>query len=504
MNDKMLFRLAAITVSGVFSLGLVARTWQYLENFGLLLMVGVFVVVGGYAWHKWHKGGLERRKLAAEALAAEADAKARMMEARQIGLEPQFAQAEIQQQVYAALAIIAAGGTFKRSADGSFEVAALLPVARPQTAISEVAPQATLISAPKRMYSLIDLMHSQGIDGGQSIIGYKADGQPIQGRLFDIEDNLYNSIFTVGDQGYGKSSFAVLIAAYTVLRGGRLLVIDPESDLKQSLTTRLGPLVHEAFMLCEVADTPEKVERLLDIAEAEIEHPGDYPVLFLVDELSMIARHAEVGMGKWKDVGKRILSVCEDYATRGRKRIRRAIVMGQFTQGKRNGGTTLRYAMATMCFRLDEKQSKWALDLEDAKQTPYLGRGEVMIIPSKSTEPKARMQVIYPDDIALAEIATEALGQFVDADFSEFQGLETESFNGCLKLPRNVLEISPETALKAKSRRVREMRSQGQTQRQIIGALWGITPGGSAEYAKARDEYLSIIRQITLEDTEEA
>jgi hypothetical protein len=274
------------------------------------------------------------------------------------------------------------------------------------------------LPAPKRMYKLIDVLRSGHMgNDGEYIIGYKRDGSAMCGKLFDVEDNLYNSIFTVGDQGGGKTAFAVLIAAYTIKHGGRLLIIDPEKGQKQSLTERLGPLVNRAFLLHEIADTPEKADSLLKIADAEIETPGDYPVVFLVDELSMIARQAEVNMGKWAKVGTHILSTLEDYATRGRKRIRRSVVMGQFTQGKRNGGTTLRYAMATMCFRIDKKQSQLALDQEEAEQTPTLEPGEVIVIPSRSSEPKARMKVIYPDEEALRIIAQVALEmRVVDAD----------------------------------------------------------------------------------------
>lgn len=375
--------------------------------------------------------------------------------------------------------------------------------------VDEVVPQGQeQIPSPKKMYKLIDVLRSGNMgDDGEYVIGYKPDGTAMQGKLFDVQDNLYNSVFTVGDQGGGKSAFAALIAAYTIKHGGRLLIIDPEKGQKQSLTERLGPLVHPTFLLHEIADTPAKAEKLLDIADAEIETPGEYPVVFLVDELSMIARQAEVGMGKWAEVGKRCLSILEDYATRGRKRIRRAVVMGQFTQGKRNGGTTLRYAMATMCFRIDKKQSMLALDLEDAEQTPTLAPGEVIVIPSRSSEPKARMQVIYPDEEALkviVQVALEMLGK--ESVSGEFPKQENEGDQEDQKRPGNVVEMTPEMAYRARVRRVRELRTQGRNQTQIIEIIWGITPGGSAEYAKARDEFKGIMAQIALEDagTEEA
>ncbi len=372
--------------------------------------------------------------------------------------------------------------------------------------VDELPPTAQeQLPAPRKMYKLIDVLRSGGVGDDEYIIGYKQDGSPMAGKLFDVQDNLYNSIFTVGDQGGGKTAFAVLIAAYTIKHGGRLLIIDPEKGQRQSLTERLGPLANKAFLLAEIADTPEKAEKLLTIAESEIETPGEYPVALLVDELSMIARQAEVGMGKWAQVGKRCLSVLEDYATRGRKRIRRGVVMGQFTQGKRNGGTMLRYAMALMCFRIDKKQSMLALDPEDAEQTPTLDPGEVIVIPSRSSEPKARMQVIYPDEEALQIIASVALELLDDGPVSgEFPKQDNGGDQDPQKRPGNVVEMTPEMAYRARVRRVRELRAQGRNQTQIIEILWGITPGGSGEYAKARDEFKSIMQQIAVEDAREA
>jgi len=267
------------------------------------------------------------------------------------------------------------------------------------------------IAAPrKKMYPLLELLRSGEIENDSFVLGYRSeDGSAVVGKLFDLEKNIYNSVFTVGDQGYGKSAFATLLAAYTVRCGGHLLIIDPELGQPQSLTERLGPLVHPAFLIAPVANTPEKAEALLTIAEAKVKKPDGTPLLLIVDELSMIARSVEANMGEWKDVGKRVLFVCEEFATRGRKRLQRAIVMGQFVQGKRNGGTTLLYSMATMVFHLKKRQSKWALDPDEAAQTPTLARGEVMIIPSDSEEEQTRMQVVYPDEQALEIIAEEAL-----------------------------------------------------------------------------------------------
>jgi hypothetical protein len=48
----------------------------------------------------------------------------------------------------------------------------------------------------------------------------------------------------------------------------------------------------------------------------------------------------------------------------------------------------------------------------------------------------------------------------------------------------------------AKLRRVQILRDQSKSQKDILYAVWGVLPGGSAEYAKAREEYQQIITQL--------
>lgn len=374
------------------------------------------------------------------------------------------------------------------------------------------------LPAPKNMITLSDVLRSGGTSGeNEYIIGYRANGEPLQGKLFEREKNLYNGLYIVGDQGQGKSSLAVLVAAYTIQAGGRLLVIDPEMGDEQSLTARLGPLANNALMLHEIANTPEKAASLLDIADAEMKNPSPYPVALLVDELSMIARHADDGFGEWAVVGKRVLSTLEDWSTRGRKRRRRPLVMGQFTQGKRAGGTTLRYAMATVCFKLKKKQAQLALEEEDAAQTETLQQGEAIILPDNVNIPKDRVQVVYPDSAALtmiAQIALELLDHEVGSSgVQDEPNDDLEPDTGDLEPSLNrsnrqlepasgaPLRISPELAHKARVRRVRELRRQGCTsQTELIERIWGVKKGGSDAYISARDEYLAIMQEIALED----
>jgi hypothetical protein len=359
------------------------------------------------------------------------------------------------------------------------------------------------LPAPK-MRTLSEQLSNGGTEPNEetSIVGY-VEGEALRGRLFAADGNMMDGIFVAGDQGFGKSAFAVYMAALCVNCGGRLIVIDPDAEFEQSLTDRLGALAHDLFLLAPIADTPEKAEHALKIAMSEIERPGNYPALLLIDEFSMLMRHAETGTGKWAEVGKAMTSIVEDWATRGRKRRRKPIVLGQITKAKRAGGTEVRDSMTTICFHLKRKRSQTVLDAEEAEITPTLGMGEVLVIPARAGADSYRMQLPYADEDGINRIVESVSRRLVRAQSPEkfFVSAESdEQPETDLKDTGNVLEMTPEMALKARSRRVAELLAQGKNQTEIIEILYRVRPGGSVEYARARDEVRSIIGMLAVEE----
>jgi len=252
-----------------------------------------------------------------------------------------------------------------------------------------------------------------------SIIGYMG-GDPFRAKIFDVQGNLFNSVFVFGDQGYGKSTFGTYLAALTILQGGRIIVIDPESEADQSLTTRLGPLAQEDFMLCPIADTPDKAKTAVSIARQIIEQYGNNKLLVLIDEFTLIARHAGKEGKGWADVGKEILDMAEEYATRGRKKGCRVICFGQIPKASRSGNTEVRDSMAIVSFNLRKERAQNILELENAKQAPSLQRGEIILMPNATTY---RLQLPYPDEKALEEVAK--IGRAMVKAVDPFTGLHS-------------------------------------------------------------------------------
>ena len=358
------------------------------------------------------------------------------------------------------------------------------------------------IEGPK-IPNLSEQLQSNGtqVNEDTSIVGY-VEGEPLRGKLFDDDGNMVDSVFVFGDQGFGKSTFATYLAALTALHHGRLIVIDPDAEFGQSLSVRLGPLANEIFLLCPIADTPQKAAHAVSLARDELESPGDYPVLWLIDEFSMIARQATSGTGKWSEVGKELIELTEDWATRGRKRRRRVVAFGQIPNAKRSGGTEFRDSTTVVCFHLKKKRAQMILD-EEAEMAPDLGPGEVIVVPARSSESSYRMQLPMPDKDGLTRVARTMAKMASEAGSDGSEYTKDAALEPLSNRSRTELEPSPEpflvdheTAFKIKVRRIRDMRNQNKNQSQIIEAIYGVKKGGSPEYAKARDEYLSIMQLL--------
>lgn len=293
---------------------------------------------------------------------------------------------------------------------------------------------------PDTIYKLSDQLKNQQtvINEDESIIGYAGD-EIIRGPLFGEEGNMMDSVFVSGNQGFGKSVFAVYMHALNVLHGGKTLIIDPDADLKQSLSKRLGPLGVPPFLLCPIASTPEAAMQLLEIAEEEIEDPSPFPVLLLIDEFTMIMRSA-AAKGRWMEVGKKLATIAEDWATRGRKRRRRVIVFGQITKATRAGGTELRDCMTMICFHLKKKRAAIVLEKEEAELAPMLKTGQVIVIPERASESCYVMQLPFPDKESLEMIAQALI------EMGRVQGEPQDLENTRIESSNDPRSLSPQTA----------------------------------------------------------
>src|SRR5712672_1344777 len=178
-----------------------------------------------------------------------------------------------------------------------------------------------------------DLVSTNKIIPGEetSILGY-VDGEEKRDRW----NKLY-SFMVFGISGSGKSSTVAYYVALAVYHGARVFLIDPESEEDDSITKRLAPISH--LFLVPVGATPTSARHVLAVAKQELDNPSDFPVIFIIDEFSTLMRKADVKGDEWGELGPTLKELVEDYAQRGRKRNRVAIVIGQIAGASRTGGT---------------------------------------------------------------------------------------------------------------------------------------------------------------------
>ncbi len=173
------------------------------------------------------------------------------------------------------------------------------------------------------------------------------------------------------------------------------------------------------------------------------------------------------------------------------------IVIGQISKASRTGGTELRASMtATFVHRLHAQQARMLLDNSEAKLCPTLSVGEVMVLFNNATE-TYRMTIPYATPGDMREVAS-LMTPVSGSRFSSVSGRETPAPFQVIRNPETLLETEDETAWQAKVSRVRELRSQGQNQRDIIWEVWGVTAGGSTEYAR-RQKNTSQLSRCSIE-----
>lgn len=309
-----------------------------------------------------------------------------------------------------------------------------------------------------------------------SILGY-SDGQPRMGQWAKL-----HSFMVLGISGSGKSSSVAYYMALAVLHGARLLIIDPDAEEDESLTKRLAGLSF-AF-LCPPGTDAKSAARVLAVAEQEVSEPGDYPVVLAIDEVSRIMREGEKGYGEWAESADRITSTVESWAQSGRKRKRTVIAIGQIGKASRTGGTEVRASMtATFVHRLPAQQARLVLDNEEAKLCPTLETGEVMVLlQNRATAYQMHIPYTTPED--MEQVAHMMAGSDSNPTRTDLEP---------------VLELS----WQAKVDRIRQLRRAGRNQGQIIYQVYGLSKGGSADYAKAREEYFQIIAALNAKQQEQ-
>jgi hypothetical protein len=228
----------------------------------------------------------------------------------------------------------------------------------------------------------------------------RASGQALEGSWLDLY-----SCAVGGLAGSGKTSTAAFLACQAVLKGARLVILDPHAENEQSLASRLAPL--GAHMLCQVADTPKLMLDSVELMMEELERrrrTGDKaaPWLFLADEFSALQRGA---------LAEPLGVLVEELGTEGRKMGLYGMVCGQLWTASRTGGTELRDSLASAYIhRLRSSQARLLSGLTAAelpRDLLELPAGSAYLLSTSGTLRGVTIPQIGPGDIArVAALAT--------------------------------------------------------------------------------------------------
>jgi Trp operon repressor len=122
--------------------------------------------------------------------------------------------------------------------------------------------------------------------------------------------------------------------------------------------------------------------------------------------------------------------------------------------------------------------------------------GEVLVIPQRGSQDSYRMQLPYADKDGIDKVVNSVSRAEASQIFKVAQN-EPET---TLKDTGNHLEITPEMAYALRVRRIQELLAKNMSQTEIIEMLYRVRPGGSADYARARDEVRSIISVLAAQE----
>jgi hypothetical protein len=385
--------------------------------------------------------------------------------------------------------------------------------------------QEEIESLPAPVQSFYDLLAAGVIQAalsqGKMLLGY-IGGQLRYGSWLDLY-----SCGIGGVSGSGKTTTVRFLLFQAILAGARLLMIDPHiGEPEESLAAqfRSFPNVHVAVP-CD--DTPAAVLKRIRWFDSErkrrkVTGQKTPAIIFVVDEFNALMRVEEVK----KEMASLLLSISQE----GRKFGLFAMLIGQRwsdqDMGGANMGAAIRSSLAsTLAHRFtDETQAKKLVggrhgaECLELPQGHYLFRdtnGTIaeMITPYTTIEDGAVIQSLLATRQGAENSTENTLENSMKtgrkqveriAFSSERQDARNLLENG-LKTGRNEsdteqLDTAPvpeqEQELHKKMQLVVRLHAEGKQKPDIVRAVWGVSPGGSAAYESANTEYQAIMRRV--------
>lgn len=298
-----------------------------------------------------------------------------------------------------------------------------------------------------------------------------------------------------GMQGSGKTWTAASIAAQSLLHNAQLILCDPHAGDRESLTSRLEPVLSKVSL---IAETPDEIVQAVLYAREELE-------LRKVSSLKhRDRRHLIIAVDEWtalvRNMGSELISAISAITTEGRKFNVYALLMSQRWAAEAVGGSDIRNTLTAHYIhrmRVDEARMQTGLRAGALpSDTLTLQPGQAYLCDTRGSIRKVATPYMEQRDLARVALL-----------LNDQNTAQTQQNNATTSL-NNVPEVAGEVAGEAGNEVVGNAPLRGHQQAEkwtaeelrIISALKsGKTPGQVAEEiagSRGGQKYQNAARQV--------
>lgn len=364
------------------------------------------------------------------------------------------------------------------------EICTITPFAsvKKPVSVTEIAQEELETPSLSTVPTFTDLLR-QGIiaKGAPLVIGMRQNGELRVGSWLDLY-----TLAMAGLSGTGKSTSVLFYLLQAVLRGARLVMIDPHAETKpDSLARRLAGLPTSCF-IGKIAVTNQEILVRVRWTTAELKRRQKTgkgtPIILVCDEFTRLMRT--------KDIADELGELLEAIAQEGREYNVFALLTGQVWTATQTGGTELRYSIASsLIHRIQEAQTALLIPSRYAKCRPELKTGEALLYDTNGQSEILAIPLTTTSDVmeVTALIGTSEGTSWGSSEGTSYQLPEHENpnhANSDLKhseVDTEPLEVPPLLSLDIQ---VLDCMSRGVSQNQMMAEVFGIDQPGAAYQQK--------------------
>lgn len=379
--------------------------------------------------------------------------------------------------------------------------------------MNQVAPPTLVTEVPT--FGQLLLSGKIGQSKGSVLWGFRDDGTPV---FFTWKQIL--TLLILGNTDNGKTATLLNLAGQAYMDNARFIIVDPDKNNEQGLAYQLEPL-RDRFLI-EPARSEKEVEKASDLAYSFLDARAggakiDFPVLFLVDELTR-----QLGQRQAGNAYDKLALTLELYASGGRKDECYAAAIGHLANASRASSEFKQLAQTYVLHQSSTHQANMLLQDNLSEEeipfmrsaAPQLAKGQILLYVPRF--PLTRLRVQYTTRADLELVAAHGNDQ------ASQNGFQSRFPVGSPSVSRPALSVPVETNrdnakehiftsdllpklspdLLAKVAQARDLRAlePPKSRTEIVQALWGLTGKGGRDWSAYMADYEKIESFIIASD----